>query len=525
MAAAAVLVLGGGGIAYADDLQTDLSVDSLEISAPANLGVLACGSTKQIDVSMFIRRTSNAANNTFQSGSTATYSVAAESSVSATDPNPASITLPGGWDDLDPNSHASSPSSRSTITVAAGTANGSFDGSVTYQVSGTAENDDPLARTDTVDVTWKVENCVSGPPADTTAPVVVLTCPPAPVSRGAEASASWVASDEAGGSGLATASSGTIPLDTSALGIRTAIAPAGTAVDNANNPSAEATCSYTVVDTTPPVVVLTCPPEVARGSVAHATWEATDEDGGSGIAAPSSGSIQLDTSTLGDKIATAVAGTAHDRAGNASLETTCGYTVVDRTPPVVVLTCPTTVLLDSVAEATWTAADELGGSGLATAPSGSIALDTSSVGSKVAVAPAGTAVDKAGNESEAKSCEYSVIYDFDGFFRPVDMGGVVNSVKAGSAVPMKFSLGGDQGLDIIAAGYPKVTFTTCSTGATVDEIESTVTAGGSSLTYDPVAGQYVYVWKTDKSWAGKCGTFALKLDDGQTRTALFKFLK
>ena len=526
VAAAAVLVLGGGGIAYADDLQTDLSVDSLEISAPANLGALACGSTKQIDVSMFIRRTSNAANNTFKDLSDATYSVVSATGVSASAPNPTSIKIPDGWDDLDANSHASSPASHSSISVAAGTVNGSFTGSVTYRVSGTAANNTPLEKPATVNVSWKVENCGSQPPADTTAPVVVLTCPPAPVSRGAEASASWTASDEAGGSGLATASSGTIPLDTSTLGSYTAIAPIGTAVDNADNPSAVATCSYDVIDTTPPVVTLTCPPEVARGSVAYATWEATDEVGGSGIAAPSSGSIQLDTSTLGDKIATAEAGTAHDIAGNASLETTCGYTVVDRTPPVVVLTCPTSpVLLGSVAEATWTATDEDGGSGLATAPIGSIALDTASVGSKVALAPAGTAIDNAGNESLAKTCPYSVIYDFDGFFRPVDMGGVVNSVKAGSAVPMKFSLGGDQGLDIIAAGYPKVIFTPCATGATLDAIETTVTAGGSSLSYDAVAGQYVYVWKTDKSWAGKCGTFALELDDGQTHTALFKFLK
>lgn len=526
VAAAAVLVLGGGGIAYADDTQFDLSVDSLEISAPANLGVLACGSTKQVDVTMFIRRTSSSNNNTFKSGSTAAYSITSKTGVSATDPSPASITIPAGWDDLDPESHVPSPSAHSTITVAAGAVNGSFTGSVTYQASGTSANDRSLEKPATVNVTWKVENCGSLPPADTTAPVVVLTCPPAPVSRGAAASASWTASDEAGGSGLATASSGTIPLDTSTLGSYTAIAPIGTAVDKANNPSAVATCSYDVIDTTPPVVVLSCPPEVARGSVAYATWKATDEDGGSGVAVPASGSILLDTSTLGDMTATAPAGTAHDVAGNASLETTCDYTVVDRTPPVVQLACPTSpVLLDSVAEAKWTATDEDGGSGLATPASGSIPLDTSSVGAKIATAPAGTARDNAGNLSVEVTCGYSVVYDFDGFFRPVDMGGVVNSVRAGSAVPMKFSLGGDQGLDIIASGFPKVTFTACTTGALVDEIESTVTAGGSSLAYDAVAGQYVYVWKTDKSWAGKCGTFALKLDDGQTRTALFKFLK
>jgi len=157
--------------------------------------------------------------------------------------------------------------------------------------------------------------------------------------------------------------------------------------------------------------------------------------------------------------------------------------------------------------------------------SGSIALDTSSVGAKTGTAPVGTAVDNAGNESLEVTCDYSVIYDFAGFLRPVDMGDVVNTVKAGSAVPMKFSLGGDQGLDIIAAGYPKLVFTTCATGAETDAIETTVTAGGSSLTYDPVAGQYVYVWKTDKSWAGKCGTFAMQLDDGTTHTAKFKFMK
>ena len=139
--------------------------------------------------------------------------------------------------------------------------------------------------------------------------------------------------------------------------------------------------------------------------------------------------------------------------------------------------------------------------------------------------PAGTVRDVAGNESLADSCTYSVIYDFDGFYRPVDMNGVVNSVKAGSAVPIKFGLGGDQGLDILAAGSPTITFTSCNASATIDAIETTITAGGSSLSYDPVAGQYVYVWKTDKSWAGKCGTFALKLNDGTTHSALFKFLK
>ena len=50
---------------------------------------------------------------------------------------------------------------------------------------------------------------------------------------------------------------------------------------------------------------------------------------------------------------------------------------------------------------------------------------------------------------------HGVIYNWSGFFPPVDNLPALNSVKAGSAIPVKFSLGGDKGLNIFAAGYPK----------------------------------------------------------------------
>jgi len=40
-------------------------------------------------------------------------------------------------------------------------------------------------------------------------------------------------------------------------------------------------------------------------------------------------------------------------------------------------------------------------------------------------------------------------YDFAGFFQPIDNLPTLNGVKAGSAVPVKFSLGGNHGLDIL----------------------------------------------------------------------------
>lgn len=524
-AATAALMLGSGSIAYADNLETNLTVDSLVVTAPLDLGALACESTQDVSVSLKIDRGGNADGNTYKSSSTVAFTAPDKSGVTATDPSPSSIVMPSGWAGLPQNSDVDSDPSTSVITVEAGDADGEdFSGSVTYRASGTAADNTPLVKTATITITWDVEDCDTTP-RDSTAPVVVLTCPGQPVAQNAVASATWNATDE-GGSGLAGESTGEIPLQTSTLGAHTVTAPAGTAVDNAGNESAEATCGYTVVDITPPVVVLTCPTDpISRGTTAYATWTASDEANGSGLATALSGQVELDTSTLGEKIAAAEVGTAVDVAGNPSAEVTCRYTVVDTTRPVVALSCPIAdVVLGSDATVSWSASDEEFGSGLATAEHGSIQLATSSIGSHIATVPAGTAVDNAGNESLAVTCQYRVVYAWDGFFRPVDMGGVVNSVKAGSGVPMKFSLSGDQGLGIVAAGWPKITFAECGV-ATVDPIESTVTAGASSLSYDALADQYVYVWKTDKSWAGKCGTFSLKLVDGTTHSALFKFLK
>jgi hypothetical protein len=52
-----------------------------------------------------------------------------------------------------------------------------------------------------------------------------------------------------------------------------------------------------------------------------------------------------------------------------------------------------------------------------------------------------------------------------------------------------------------------------------------VTAGNSSLTYDPGSDQYTYVWKTDSSWANSCRALIVKLKDGSVHRANFKFTK
>jgi Domain of unknown function (DUF4082) len=116
-------------------------------------------------------------------------------------------------------------------------------------------------------------------------------------------------------------------------------------------------------------------------------------------------------------------------------------------------------------------------------------------------------------------------YNFSGFFQPVDSAPTLNVAKAGSAIPVKFSLGGDQGLGIFRAGYPRVTTVSCSASAPTDAIETTVTAGGTSLQYDSAADQYSYAWKTNSNWAGTCVQFDLGLNDGSTHTFLAEFKK
>jgi uncharacterized protein len=113
-------------------------------------------------------------------------------------------------------------------------------------------------------------------------------------------------------------------------------------------------------------------------------------------------------------------------------------------------------------------------------------------------------------------------WSFTGFFQPVDNPPVFNIVKAGQGVPVKFSLGGNQGLGIFASGFPVSRSVACDGGAATDDIEAT-TSGKSGLSYDRDTDTYTYAWKTDKAWANTCRQLVLILKDGTNRVAYFQF--
>jgi hypothetical protein len=122
---------------------------------------------------------------------------------------------------------------------------------------------------------------------------------------------------------------------------------------------------------------------------------------------------------------------------------------------------------------------------------------------------------------DVSNANFAITWPFTGFFPPISNSGL-NSANAGSAVPIKFSLGGDRGLGIFAAGYPVSVQINCTTGAPIGPPVPTSPAGGSGLQYDPVSNQYTYVWKTDTGWSGTCRELQVLLVDGTPHTARFK---
>jgi Tol biopolymer transport system component len=114
-------------------------------------------------------------------------------------------------------------------------------------------------------------------------------------------------------------------------------------------------------------------------------------------------------------------------------------------------------------------------------------------------------------------------YEFGGFYQPVDNPPTTNVVNAGRTVPVKFSLGGDQGMDVLAATYPRSQSVGCDSQAPLDALEQSASSGESGLSYDAATSLYTYAWRTNKAWEGSCRQLVLKLDDATVHLANFRF--
>jgi hypothetical protein len=133
------------------------------------------------------------------------------------------------------------------------------------------------------------------------------------------------------------------------------------------------------------------------------------------------------------------------------------------------------------------------------------------------------ATDNAGNSS-SESHTYTVLgWTINGFYQPVDMSGIWNTVKNGSTAPLKFE---------VFAGAIELTNTSivngftvkgvaCPTGLVADDIELTTT-GGTNLRYDVTGGQFIQNWQTPKGKAGSCYLVTMTTQDGGSISANFQ---
>jgi hypothetical protein len=282
-----------------------------------------------------------------------------------------------------------------------------------------------------------------------------------------------------------------------------------------------ASATYTVIDITKPHVIFSTPSEGAafeQGSSVTANYACADDPGGLGlfegycfgtipVGAP------IDTSQIGNF---SFSVTTVDKQFNVDQEVV-HYSVVDRTPPTITFASPADGATYTLAQQVWASysCDDHNGSGM-NGCKGNVAngapVDTSTLGTKTFTV---TAYDRAGNVAR-ETHTYSVLYDFAGFATPAAAYPVAASMKAGENVPLKFSLHGDQGLDIFSAGSPG--------WAPCGALDGPTHADGT-LSYNASADRYTYQATTSKSWAGSCRDLIMTLNDGTTHRARFSFTK
>ena len=288
----------------------------------------------------------------------------------------------------------------------------------------------------------------------------------------------------------------------------------GTATDRAGN-TAEAGVTGIRVDTSSPEITASLTPGDGPNSngwynkPVHVDFSCDDAVSG------------IDTcegdDDLGEGENQSRTGTATDRAGNVT-ERTVSDIDIDLTAPDVAFSGAfgSAYSFGDVPPApSCTAADEL--SGLAS-PCAVTGYGTG-VGEHTLTT---TATDRAGNVATA-TLHYTVLaWNLAGFFNPVDMGGVWNTVKNGSTVPLKFEVfsGATELISTAAIDRFTVVSTTCpGASAATDPIEFTTT-GATALRYDATAGQFIQNWATPKK-AGTCVVVTMTTDDGSSIAAKF----
>ncbi len=115
--------------------------------------------------------------------------------------------------------------------------------------------------------------------------------------------------------------------------------------------------------------------------------------------------------------------------------------------------------------------------------------------------------------------------DWSGFLATLEDAPFLNQGRAGNVIDLHFRLGGDRGLNVLAAGSPASRQIDCATKAPLGAFEATQTPSWTSFHYTAYLDRYTYPWKTDRAWRGTCREVVVTLTDGTAHSAYVQFAK
>jgi hypothetical protein len=514
VALADTTIADGDGVLPAGDNNMDIT------------GTVPCNSPTIKTAPVVVNRNGAAGStNVFANSSTVTVSVLSTSGdLTATIPSGSNtITLPSDWGSKPNNTQSASVTSTVTVTP---TVSGAGSGSVTYRATGQNSSGATINRDDTMNVSWTAGSC------DSTGPVI------SPNIAGTLGDNGWYTSD------VTLTWSVTDPestvTSTTGCGTTTITADQNATTYTCSATSAGGTSSQSVSikrDATPPTIDGSASPAPNANG-----WNNEDvtvsylcDVNLSGVA--SCGPDETLSSNGADQSST---GIAVDNAGNSATDTVSNIDIDKALPSVTVNGFNNGAVFttsDTLPTVSCTVSYGLSGP-VNASPTPSV--DDDRVNGVGNVTYTCDGADNADNTNSA-SKTLRVIHNFAGFFAPVDnpSTGKMNSLKAGSAVPLKFSLDGapvagsntGQGLNVLTSQgsgqLVSATKISCSTGELLDPVPTTelVSASSTNLTYDGVADHYNLVWKTDKAWAGQCRQAVIVTNDGEPHKANFYFTK
>jgi len=288
---------------------------------------------------------------------------------------------------------------------------------------------------------------------------------------------------------------------------------------DAHGNNATGSFNVTVQDKTPPVVTVpsNITAEATGPSGATVTFSASALDVVDGSIAPTCSPVSGAIFKLGE---TPVNCSAIDNAGNIKRESFT-VTVKDTIAPVVTppadMTVYATGLLTPVNFGSATATDAVGVDSLGSNAPAGFPVGTTTI--------TWTAKDEAGNAGTATSTVTVRPWTLSGFYNPIDMNGVTNTVRGGSTIPVKFEVfsGATELTSTSSISSIKTVVVNCSSMSAAEgsvPIDALAT-GGTVLRYDTTAGHYIYNWQTTKS-PGTCYIVTATTLEGTKISANFK---